>query len=202
MLSPGIDDPAVYSLPTIPFHFVRHGETDWNKVRLMQGRRDIPLNATGEAQAERLRPYLKDHGFRSIAASPLLRARRTAEILNRDLGLPIHFLAGLQEFDVGPYEGTEAREWFGTWRQGQLVTGVESFADFSARVRHGMQTALALPGPVLIVAHGGLVWALEHLMGLPIGTDIHNTALVHFQPPSPTASNWQLTVADEASWGL
>lgn len=181
-------------LPHIPFHFVRHGETDWNKIGRMQGRRDIPLNATGEAQAEKLRPQLRGHGFRSIAASPLLRARRTVEILNRELELPIHFFDGLQEFDVGPFEGTEAREWFDDWRRGKLVAGVESFADFARRVAGGIQLALSLEGPVLVVAHGGVVWALEHLMGLPIGTDMRNGALAYFLPPSATAARWQLTV--------
>lgn len=180
-------------LPSIAFHFVRHGETDWNKPGRMQGRRDIPLNVTGTAQAKALRPHLAQHGFRTIAASPLSRTRRTAEILNRDLNLPLHFFAGLQEFDVGPHEGSPAREWLHDWRQGKLVVGVETFANFAIRVLSGMRQALALEGPVLVVAHGGVVWALEHLMGLPIGADIHNTALIHFQPPSLTAPGWQLT---------
>lgn len=182
-------------IPHIPFHFVRHGETDWNKTGQMQGRRDIPLNATGEAQAEKLRPHLGNHGFRSIAASPLSRARRTAEILNHDLNLPMHFFDALQEFDVGPYEGTLSRAWYEDWRHGQPVGGVESFTDFAARVLGGMRQALDLEGPVLVVAHGGLIWALEHLMGLPIGTDVRNTALAHFQPPTAAIPSWQLTVA-------
>lgn len=183
-------------IPNIPFHFVRHGETDWNKAGRMQGRRDIPLNATGEAQAERLRPHLSGHGFQTIAASPLSRARRTAEILNRDLDLPIHFFDELQEFDVGPHEGGPSGVWYDSWRGGQDVDGVESFAAFAARVRRGMQQALGLPGPVLVVAHGGLVWALEHLVGLPIGTEVRNTALAHFQPPRAGISSWQMSILD------
>lgn len=183
-------------IPTIPFHFVRHGETDWNKAGRMQGRRDIPLNATGEAQAEKLRPHLADHGFRTIAASPLLRARRTAEILNRGLNLPLHFFEELQEFDVGPHEGSPTGTWYDSWRQGQDVEGVERFTAFAARVRRGMQLALALDGPVLVVAHGGLIWALEHLMGLPIGSDVRNTAVAHFLPPSVATPGWQLTITD------
>ena len=183
-------------IPDIPFHFVRHGETDWNKAGRMQGRRDIPLNATGEAQAESLRPQLSSHGFRSIAASPLSRARRTAEILNRDLNLPMHFFDELQEFDVGHHEGGTSNAWYDSWRQGQDVKGVESFADFAVRVRRGMQHALALDGPVLVVAHGGLIWALEHLMGLPIGTSVRNAALAHFRPPTATVPAWQLILAD------
>ncbi len=178
-------------LPRIPFHFVRHGETDWNRAGRMQGWRDIPLNATGEGQAEALRAAMSGYRFGSIAASPLSRARRTAEILNRDLSLQMHLIDDLREFDVGPYEGSEARGWFADWRAGATRDGVESFADFTRRIQRGMMTALALPGPILVVAHGGVVWALEHLLGLPVGMDIANTTLVHFRPD---ANRWQLDI--------
>jgi broad specificity phosphatase PhoE len=177
-------------LPAIPFHFVRHGETDWNRQGRLQGWRDIPLNTTGEAQAEILRPSIAPLGFRSIAASPLLRARRTAEILNQGLALNIHFFDDLREFDVGPMEGdVGGGSWFPAWRAGDNPDGVESFAAFTRRVRRGMEAALTLPGLVLIVAHGGVVWALEHLLGLPVGLHIANTALVHFQPEN---ARWRL----------
>lgn len=181
-------------LPRIPFHFVRHGETDWNRAGRMQGWRDIPLNARGEAQAMALRPAMGDHGFRSIATSPLSRARQTAEILNGDLGLDLRLLDDLREFDVGPYEGTEPRGWFAEWRGGASRDGVESFADFTQRVRRGMLAALALPGPVLVVAHGGVVWALESLLGLPVGMDIANTTLVRFRPQAP---QWQVDILSD-----
>ncbi|WP_374310749.1 histidine phosphatase family protein [Dongia sp.] len=179
------------SLPLTAFHFVRHGETDWNRTGRMQGWRDIPLNATGEGQARALRAAMSGYRFGSIAASPLSRARRTAEILNARLGLDMHFIEDLREFDVGPYEGSEARGWFADWRAGATRDGVESFADFTRRIHRGMTTALALPGPILVVAHGGVVWALEHLLALPVGMDIANTTLVHFRPEG---DHWQLDI--------
>mgnify|MGYP000054727446 CR=1 FL=1 len=169
-------------LPSIPFHFVRHGETDWNRQGRLQGWRDIPLNATGEAQAEALRQSLISMRFTSIAVSPLMRARRTAEILNRDLRLATHVIDDLREMNIGPLEGEMGGGWLPAWRRGEARDGVESFVAFTRRIRRGMEAALALPGPVLIVAHGGVVWALEHLLGLPVGMDIANTTLVHFQP--------------------
>ncbi len=178
-------------LPPIPFHFVRHGETDWNRQGKIQGWRDIPLNARGEAQAEGLRPEMAGYGFATIAVSPLARARRTAEILNADLKLETHVLDDLKEFDVGPLEGTRAETWIWDWLDGQTPPGVESFADFTVRVRRGLIHALALPGPVLVVAHGGLIWALEHLLGLPTGTDIANTTLVRF---APVGDRWQFDI--------
>jgi broad specificity phosphatase PhoE len=175
--------------PPIPFHFVRHGETDWNRQGRLQGWRDIPLNATGEAQAEALRPALQSMGFNSIAVSPLMRARRTAEILNRDLQLQNYFIDDLREMNIGPLEGEVGGGWLPAWRAGEDRDGVESFAAFTRRIRRGMERALALPAPVLVVAHGGVVWALEHLLGLPVGLDIANTTLVHFRPEQ---SRWQL----------
>ena len=72
--------------PGVTLYFVRHGETDWNAAKRYQGRRDIPLNATGRAQARRNGRVLADLlGSRAAAldhvASPLRRARETMEIL-------------------------------------------------------------------------------------------------------------------------
>lgn len=180
------------------FHFVRHGETEWNRTGRLQGQSDIPLNAYGEAQAAFLRPRLAGYGFRSIAASPLLRARRTAEILNAELGLPIHFIDALMEIDVGHYAGTRDGAWLSGWRKGASVDGVEDLAAFARRVGGGINAALALDGPVLVVAHGGLIWALEHLLDLQDkGLDIPNTALVHFQPPEGPQEYWRMATLFE-----
>ncbi|WP_374380380.1 histidine phosphatase family protein [Dongia sp.] len=182
-------------IPKISFHFVRHGETDWNRAGRLQGWADIPLNARGEGQAESLAAILAQSGdrfgFASIAASPLLRARRTAEILNGSLGLEIHFLDDLREIDVGPMAGETANGWFPAWRAGTNRDGVETFDAFTHRIARGLRAALALPGPVLIVAHGGVVWALERLMGLPVGQEIANTTLVHFDP---TGGAWRADI--------
>ena len=62
----------------------------------------------------------------------------------------------------------------------------------------GIGAALALEGPVLVVAHGGLIWALEHLLKLPDkGLDIPNTALVHFRPPGATQEFWRMAILFE-----
>lgn len=185
-------------LPHRSFHFVRHGETDWNRLGRFQGRTDIPLNAVGEAQAMALGPHLAPFGFRSIAASPLLRARRTAEILNTGLDLPIHLIDDLMEFDVGPFAGeVDGGDWLADWRRGGCYPGVESLSDFASRVAGGLARALALDGPVLVVAHGGLIWALEHLLGLPVARDIRNTTLVRFLPPAPPRGQWQIDILAE-----
>jgi alpha-ribazole phosphatase/probable phosphoglycerate mutase len=60
----------------------RHGQTDYNASKLMQGRSDIPLNATGIAQAGTVRDKLKDYKFDAVYSSPLIRAVKTAQIIS------------------------------------------------------------------------------------------------------------------------
>src|SRR3954468_5761180 len=113
-------------LPHQPFYFLRHGETDWNKARRLQGMTDVPLNARGEEQAELARAVAAGLSLKSIAVSSLGRGRRTAEIVNRDLGLNVTHFDSLREFDVGPYEGSSDSSWFAAWRADRAVTGPES----------------------------------------------------------------------------
>ena len=69
--------------------FVRHGQTDWNKVGKQQGRMDIPLNATGIEQAHQTAELLKSEPFDRVYSSPLTRARQTAEIICENRDIPI-----------------------------------------------------------------------------------------------------------------
>ncbi len=64
------------------------------------------------------------------------------------------------------------------------MPGGETFAAYTTRVVHGFNQALAHPGPVLIVAHGGNFWALEHHGLIAPGTRVPNCALFQLDPPS------------------
>jgi broad specificity phosphatase PhoE len=86
-------------------YLARHGETDWSLEKRMQGRTDIPLNATGEAQAEALAGALAGLKIDRIVSSPLKRAARTAEIIVNRLGLGANFDSGLAERSFGEAEG-------------------------------------------------------------------------------------------------
>ena len=80
--------------PTV--YYIRHGETDWNVAGRLQGRRDVPLNARGRAQAVHCGDILRDLFARDgrnaaeldYVSSPLGRARQTMELLRPPLGLP------------------------------------------------------------------------------------------------------------------
>ena len=88
-----------------PFWFLRHGQTDWNRTGRCQGPRNVPLSMAGEAEAHAAAPQLKGLGLNAICCSPLQRARATADIIGKTLGLPVVDVSGLEEMDVGPYEG-------------------------------------------------------------------------------------------------
>lgn len=103
--------PAVYENKNkrgtgMNIYLVRHGETDWNKEGKIQGSEDIPLNAYGVELAEITSEKMKDIPVEVIFSSPLLRARKTAEIMKRDREIPIMIDDRLREMGFGSYEGT------------------------------------------------------------------------------------------------
>lgn len=86
-------------------YLIRHGETDWNTVKRLQGATDIPLNENGEALARVTRDEMKDIPFDMIFTSPLKRAYRTAEIVRGDREIPLIVDERIREICFGDYEG-------------------------------------------------------------------------------------------------
>jgi len=170
-------------LTPVPFYFLRHGETDWNRRSIIQGQTDTPLNETGRHQAEAVVAEVAKIFFRSICCSSLQRARSTAEIVNRGLGKPVHALPDLMECGLGEIQGQSSTgEWRQPWKNGGPMPGGETYGEYCARVIRGFNEALAYPGPVLIVGHGGNFWALENF-GLIAETRVPNCALFYLEPP-------------------
>ena len=185
------------SLNPIPFWFLRHGETDWNAQGLSQGRTDIPLNAVGLAQAERAARTLRGiGGIATIIASPLVRARRTAEIAAEALGLPVGLDAGLQEVNFGEQEGKPMGDWYDDWIAGTYTpAGAEDFATLLARAVAAVNRATAKPGPVLVVAHGALFRALRLAFGHEPNVRTPNALPIRCTPPAGGATAWDLAPA-------
>jgi broad specificity phosphatase PhoE len=159
---------------------VRHGETDWNAAGRWQGQTDIPLNARGREQAREVALRLRKEGVRSIASSDLLRARATAELIAAELGLTVNHLdAGLRERRFGCFEGLTREEvaarfpeaWAGYLADpGPAPPGGESRDELVGRLLLAVVSAAArLPGPLLVVMHGGAMRALlaEHVGEMP-----------------------------------
>ncbi|MFN4148070.1 MAG: histidine phosphatase family protein [Rhodocyclaceae bacterium] len=84
---------------------IRHGETDWNAGKRIQGQIDIPLSSIGHAQARAVGNALKDEGLAAIYASDLARTRQTAQALAHLARLPLILEAGLRERHYGIFQG-------------------------------------------------------------------------------------------------
>ncbi len=88
-------------------YIIRHGQTDWNLRRKLQGQTDIPLNEEGRREAKLERERIADLPLDICFSSPLVRARQTAEILLEGRNIPILFDDRLKEMNFGLYEGLE-----------------------------------------------------------------------------------------------
>ncbi|SKA84416.1 probable phosphoglycerate mutase [Agreia bicolorata] len=142
---------------------VRHGETDWNLGRRIQGRTDIPMNDTGRAQAEAAAERLADEEWHAIVTSPLDRARETARIIAERLGLgELQVDDRLVERAYGEAEGMDDAALAIRFPSMAGVPGIERRSDVTRRVLPSLESiALEHPGQrVLVVTHGGVIGSL------------------------------------------
>jgi probable phosphoglycerate mutase len=152
----------------------RHGETTWNKDRRFQGQEDVPLNDLGREQARALAEVAAGHDLAALYASPLARARETAEIVGARLGLPVATDDRLMESDVGDWQGLykadierdqpEAWAAFGAAGEDFRFPGGESLAEQQRRVIAALvDITQAHRLPALVVCHRGVIrCALAH----------------------------------------
>lgn len=144
-------------------YLARHGQTDWNVAHKAQGRTDIPLNETGVKQAEELREKIKNLDFDICYASPLSRAKQTAEIAV-DGKCKIVFDERLMERCFGDYEGKLVNSWLETVGEdiGDLKlntnkNGMEPVRDVLARTKavlDDIENKHDNDSRILIVSHG------------------------------------------------
>lgn len=172
------------------FYFLRHGETDWNRERRVQGRMNRPLSARGLTQARRAGEMLRGKGIQTICTSPLDRALISAEIIAAQIHVPIVVIDGLKECGFGVQEGSVKGVWYEAWRRGITPEGAECFGAFLDRALDGLNQALDRPGPVLIVSHGGVYWAIEKFAGIERGGDIPNGVPLRHDPPRVPLLPW------------
>ncbi len=149
---------------------IRHGETAWNVDTRIQGHRDIPLNATGRWQAQRMACALIDEGISAIYSSDLLRALETAQALGRALAMPVVTDTRLRERAFGVFEAhtfaeiearwpAEARRWAQREPDFAPEGGGESLRQVQDRCVAAVQAlAEAHAGQTIaLVAHGGVM---------------------------------------------
>jgi probable phosphoglycerate mutase len=185
---------AAPPLTRVAFWYLRHGQTEWNTRDLSQGRVDNPLNEAGVAQAHAAAALLRNRGITTICASPLTRARVTAEIVADALGLPVTYYDDLQEVSYGEKEGQPMSEWFAEWiAERYTPDGAESFPALRVRAGTAVNRALTHDPVVLVVAHGALFRAIRAQMGLSPGVRMRNAEPLFCEPPASGDGPWTLT---------
>jgi broad specificity phosphatase PhoE len=171
-------------VPAPVIYYVRHGLTDWNLQQRLQGRHDVPLNADGCKQAVRCGGILQDLFDRdgraadsfAYVSSPLVRARKTMEIMRATLGLePAGYVVDgrLAEIAFGEWEGLTYADVVA--RDGDVVArreshkwdflppGGESYAQVTLRIRKWYER---VDRDTVVAAHGGTARALIAHLGL------------------------------------
>ncbi|MFM2058659.1 MAG: hypothetical protein RLY71_3044 [Pseudomonadota bacterium] len=160
---------------------IRHGETDWNRAHRFQGQLDVPLNALGLTQAERLAERLADTPIDLLVCSDLQRARSTAAPLAQRRGLAALPDSAWREQAFGVLEGltvptirAEHPELWAQWIRhvaDYALPGGESTRQFHTRALAALHAlAAAHPGrQIVVVTHGGvldMVWRSLHGLSL------------------------------------
>ncbi len=199
-------------------YLVRHGETQWNAERRIQGQSDSPLTAKGELQAVQVGERVRSYGITHVIASDLGRTQRTAEIIADACGCGVTLDARLRELDMGILEqrhldslGAQEEEWRrlvvnGT-PNGRIPEG-ESMQELSERMRAGLTACLNLPAGSrpLLVSHGiALGCLVSTILGLPAHAErrlrLRNCSIsrVDYQESLWLAPGWVVETAGDIS---
>ncbi|WP_314094384.1 histidine phosphatase family protein [Microbacterium foliorum] len=177
---------------------VRHGQTDWNLGRRIQGSTDIPLNETGRADAYAAAERLADGTHHAVTSSPLARARETAQIIADSLGLPLgDAVADVREREFGEGEGLLVDEYLATYGDWHAeVPGAETLDAVGDRAlgalhriaRESRERTAPVAESVIVVAHGGVIRAvIDRVSGgtLPRDGDVLANGSAHRFEVSP-----------------
>lgn len=199
-------------------YLVRHGETEWNAARRIQGQSDSPLTEKGIFQAQQVAERVRNEGITHVIASDLGRTKHTAEIIADACGCQVVTEPRLRELHMGVLEarnidGLTAEEEI--WRK-QMVDGTprgripegETMSELAARMREALNNCLSLPAgsKPLLVSHGiALGCLISTILGLPAYAErrlrLRNCSIsrVDYQQSDWLASGWIVETAGDIS---
>ena len=148
------------------FYLVRHGQTDWNNERRFQGRTDIPMNEAGIRQISDLADRLVQSGIRfdRLIASPLSRAKKTAELIAERTGFPddIVFDADFVERSCGALEG---QLWTPDLDLNDPAYGMETDRELCERAERALaKYTFSNDERIMIVSHGAMLTAVRTVL--------------------------------------
>ncbi len=173
-------------IPQTSFYLLRHGESEANLAgKAAGGGVDSLLTPKGESQARDLAEVIHNLGIKPsvIFASPMKRAKRTAEIVNEGLNLKLTIVDNLEEHHVGEWEGQPWGLIGPKMEAGEIPPGGENYDQYAERVGRVLTPLLErkYETPPLIVAHGGTFRAIGHLYNWEIRR-VQNCHLHRFDP--------------------
>ena len=152
----------------------RHGQTEWNVLKKVQGRADIELNSTGIEQAEITAEKLFNEKFDLIIVSPLKRALQTAEIINKNKNVSMIIDHRLAERDFGEFEGLKTSDFnfeeFWSYKANVEYKKAENIKDFFKRIYDFLDDIKVKYNDkkVLLVTHGGVSIPIKcYFRGIP-----------------------------------
>ena len=180
-------------------YIIRHGQTDWNIAKKIQGRQDIPLNKRGHFQAQCLGKAMETRPITAVFSSPQIRAMETAIAVASPAGVPVIPVRDLMEINYGVWEGKteeellrDDRALYEAWWSHPAETAPpegESINQVNERCRQAWKEIKPqLTGDAAIVAHGGLLaHFMEQLLGsesIAASTVAHNASIttIEYEP--------------------
>ena len=180
-------------------YIIRHGQTDWNIPKKIQGRQDIPLNERGHFQAQCLGKAMENRPITAVFSSPQIRAMETAIAVASPAGVPVIPVRDLMEINYGVWEGKteeellrDDRALYEAWWSHPAETAPpegESINQVNERCRQAWKEIKPqLTGDAAIVAHGGLLaHFMEQLLGsesIAASTVAHNASIttIEYEP--------------------
>lgn len=176
-------------------YFVRHGQTDYNLKKIAQGRLNIPLNSTGISQAEEMAENLKNTKIDIIYTSPLARAYKTAEIINKFHNVKLVSDERITELDIGTMSGKISLD---DWKVSGRLEILENYDKYNAESLQELYDRVinlyqelenSHYENILIVSHSGVYHKLYRYK--------HN--FMDFKQKAPTPKNCEIVVLkDEA----
>ena len=190
-----------HTAPASQLWLVRHGETEWSASGRHTSRTDLDLTEAGVESARSVAEKLRGTSFARVLSSPLLRARRTAELAGA--GSP-ELVEDLREWDYGDDEGLttaqirESRPGWTVWRDGPQ--GGETCAELGARADRVIELVRAVDGPVLAFSHGhfsrvlGARWlGLEVTDGAHLTLSTASVSVLGWERDTPAVLHWNHT---------
>ncbi len=147
-------------------YLVRHGETDFNKFHVSQGRTDTSLNSKGLEQAKTLSKKLKDFKYDVIFCSSLTRAKQTCDYITKYHKCPVFYDDRIVEVGKGSLEThINTMETYKKFFANPHEFGGESEEDVFKRVRSFLKDLKKYKGKeILIISHGGMYKYIKHIL--------------------------------------